>query len=179
MNTHESDFEDSLEQARALLSGSECSTDLWDATEFVNHALSLRPYDGEAWLLKSQILSAMGDEFAALAAVEMAARLWPRSAEVHYWRAAILADLDRFGESLKAIDLAFRVLEPGEEGLAQDLFYEKGMILESMECRDEAMAAFHEGLCRFPDSPVLQAGVESLRRERIRSTFKLIRGGLS
>jgi tetratricopeptide (TPR) repeat protein len=178
MNTHEGDFEDSLEQARGLLSTNESAADLWDANELCNHALGLRPYDGEAWLLKSQILSALGDEIAALAAVEMAVRLWPRSPEVHYWRAAILADLERFGESLKAVDFAFRVLDPTDEGLAQDLFYEKAMILESMGCRDEAMAAFHEGLGRYPESAVLQSGIESLRRERIRATFKVIPGGL-
>lgn len=178
MNTHEGDFEDTLEQARALLSTNESTADLWDANELVNHALSLRPHDGEAWLLKSQILSGMGDEVAALAAVEMAARLWPRSPEVHYWRAAILADLERFRESLKAVDFAFRVLDPGDEGLTQDLYYEKAMILESMGLRDEAMATFHEALGRYPESAVLQAGIESLRRECIRATFKVIPGGL-
>ncbi|WP_428263926.1 tetratricopeptide repeat protein [Haliangium sp.] len=178
MNTHEGDFEDSLEQARSLLSSNDSAADLWDANDLVNHAVSLRPYDGEAWLLKSQVMSALGDEVSALAAVEMAVRRWPRAPEVHYWRAAILADLERLDEALHAVETAFRLLDAGDDGLAQDLFYEKAMVLESMGEQDKAMAAIHEGLARYPESAVLQAGAESIRRERIRATFKVLPGGL-
>lgn len=179
MNTYESDFEDSLERARALLSANESAVDLWEASEFVNHALNLRPNDADAWVLKSQILSALDDDVAALAAIEMALRENPRSAEAHYWRSAVLADLDRLDEALEAVEHAFRDIGDEEDWLVEDLYYEKAAILEAMGLNDQALATFHEGLEQFPDSTILKAGMEPLQRERIRASFKVIPGGLT
>ena len=179
MNTYESDFEDSLERARALLSANESTVDLWEASELINHALSLRPDDAEAWILKSQILSALDDDIAALAAIEMAVRRNPRSAEAHYWRSAVLADLERLEEALRAVERAFHLLGEEDDWLVEDLYYEKAAILEAMGLRDEALTTFREGLMHFPDSIILKSGLEPLQRERIRASFKIIPGGLS
>ena len=56
------DFEDYVELARSLLGSYQSPSDLWEANDYVNAALSLRPADPGAWLLKSQILSSLEDE---------------------------------------------------------------------------------------------------------------------
>src|SRR5688572_28959084 len=119
------EFEDSLEMARALLGGNEGASDLWEANDYVNRALRLRPTDSEAWMLKCQIMSALEDDAAALASAEMALRRAPRSAEAHYWRSAVLADMERYDEALKSLERAFRALRDEDEWLLEDLYYEK------------------------------------------------------
>ncbi len=171
------EFEDSLEMARALLSGNEGSGDLWEANEYANRALRIHPHDPEAWMLKCQILSALEDDPAALACVEIALRRAPRSAEAHYWRAAILADMERYEDALKSLERAFRHLKEDETWLTEDLYYEKAAILEAIGRRDEALATFEAGLLRCPDSQILKAGLEPLRRERVRRQFKVLPGG--
>ena len=173
------DFEDSLEMARALLGGNEGASDLWDANEYVNRALRGRPSDPEAWMLKCQIMSALEDDAAALAAAEMALRRAPRSAEAHYWRAAVLADMERYADALKAIERAFRNLGDDDDWLLEDLYYEKGAVLDAIGRQDEALATYEAGLKRCPDSQILKAGMEPIRRARMRRTLKVLRGGLS
>ena len=75
------DFDDCLDRARDLLGVSEDPTALAEAACAVDRALAQRPDDVPAWLVKSQILSAQGDDIAALACAEMAARRAPRMAE--------------------------------------------------------------------------------------------------
>lgn len=171
------EFDDCMEMARSLLGGYEGAGDLWEANEHVNRALRARPSEPEAWILKSQILSSLDDDLAAMAAAEMAVRRAPRSAEAHYVRAAVLADLERYHEGLKAVERAFRHLRPEDDWLTEDLYYEKAAILDALDRADEAMATFESGLKRCPDSTLLKAGLEPLRRERVRRTFKVIPGG--
>lgn len=171
------EYEDSLEMARALLGGNEGASDLWEANEYVNRALRLRPTDSEAWMLKCQILSALEDDAAALASAEMALRRAPRSAEAHYWRAAVLADMERYADALKAIERAFRCLGEDDDWLLEDLYYEKAAVLDAIGRADEALQTYEAGLKRCPDSQILKAGLEPLRRERMRRTFKVIPGG--
>jgi tetratricopeptide (TPR) repeat protein len=178
METYENEFEDVIETARGMLSGNEDQSDLWEANELVNRALGIRPNDPEAWILKCQILSALDDDTAALAAVEMALRRAPRMAEAHYWRAAVLSDLERYTEAIKAVERAFRYLGHEDDWLVEDLYCEKAMILDAIGRQDEALATFEAGLRRCPESSILRAGIEPLRRERIRSTFRIIPGGL-
>lgn len=178
MDTYENEFEDALEMARSLLGGNEDPSDLWEANEAVNRALGLRPLDPEAWILKCQILSALDDDFAALAAAEMAVRRAPRASEAHYWRAAILADLERYDDALKAVERAFRHIGPEDDWLVEDLYYEKAVILDAIGRRDAALATFEAGLKAYPDSAILKAGLEPLRRERVRASFTVIPGGL-
>jgi tetratricopeptide (TPR) repeat protein len=177
MNTYESEFEDALEMARALLGGNEDASDLWEANELVNHAISLRPADTDAWILKCQILSALEDDTAALAAIEMAVRRSPRRAEAHYWRAAVLGDLQRYDEALKSIERGFRHVSGDEEWLLEDLYYEKAAVLDAIGRRDEALATYEAGLRRCPDSSLLRAAIEPLRRENVRSRFTVLEGG--
>lgn len=178
METYESEFDDVLEMARALLGGSEDPADLWEANDLVGRALRIRPDDPEAWILKGQILSALDDDTAALAAVEMATRRAPDMAEARYWLAAVLADLERYEEALAEVEKAFSKLGEADDWLVEDLYCEKGMILDTLGRRDEALAAYEEGLLQCPDSTLLRSGIEPLRRERIRASFKVIQGGL-
>jgi tetratricopeptide (TPR) repeat protein len=173
------EFEDSLEMSRALLGGTEGTSDLWEANDYANRALRMRPGDAEAWMLKCQILSALEDDPAALAAAEMALRRAPRLAEAHYWRAAVLADMERYPEALKSLERAFRCLGADDDWLLEDLYYEKGAVLDAIGRQDEALATYEAGLKRCPDSQILKAGMEPIRRARMRRTLKVLRGGRS
>jgi tetratricopeptide (TPR) repeat protein len=178
MNSHESNFEDVLEMARALLGGNEEPADLWEANDLVSRALRMRPGDAEAWILKCQILSALDDDTAALAAAEMALRRAPKSAEVHYWRAAVLSDLERYSDALRSLDRAFRCLSEDDDWLVEDLYSEKAMVLEAAGRSDEALRTYQAGLSRCPGSQLLQAAIEPVRRDNVRATLKVLRGGL-
>jgi tetratricopeptide (TPR) repeat protein len=173
----EEDFADHLEMARALLGGYENTGDLWEANDHINQALRIRPGDVVAWLLKSQILSSLEDDPAALATAEMAVRLSPRSAETQYVRATVLADLERYVEALQGIERAFRYFRRGDDWLLEDLYYEKAALLDAMDRTDEAIEAFETGLRLCPDSTLLLSAMEPLRRERMRQSFKIIDGG--
>lgn len=177
-DSYEDEFEDVLETARALLGGNDDASDLWEANDLVNRALRIRPSEPEAWILKCQILSALDDDTAALAAVEMAIRREPKLAEAHYWRTAVLSDLERYDEALKSVERAFRYLGPEDDWLTEDLFCEKAMILDAIGRQDEALAVYEDGLRRCPESAILKAGLAPLRRERVRASFKVIPGGL-
>jgi tetratricopeptide (TPR) repeat protein len=178
METYESEFDDNLELARSLLASNEDTADLWEANELANRALRLRPDNAEAWILKAQVMSALDDDIAALAAIELAARLGPGMAEVHYWRAAILVDLERYPDALHSIQTAFTRLRRADEWLLEDLFHEKAGILEALGEPEAALATFRQGLQRCPDSSLLKAAIIPLQRERIRARFKVIQGGL-
>jgi tetratricopeptide (TPR) repeat protein len=171
------EFDDLLEMARSLLGGQDGNGDLWEANDCVNRALHVHPGDAEAWLLKCQIMSSLEDDAAALACAEMAIRRSPRSAEAQYWRAAVLADMERYAESLKAVERAFRYITEDDEWLLEDLYYEKAAVLDAIGRQDEALATFEAGLKRCPDSQILRQGLEPLKRERMRRTFKVIPGG--
>ena len=174
---HPDEFDDCMEMARALLGSYEGAGDLWEANDHINRALRLKPAEPEAWILKSQILSSLDDDPAALAAAEMAVRRAPRAAEAHYVRAAVLADMERYPDGLKAIERAFRHSGPDDEWLLEDLYYEKAAILDALDRADEAMTTFETGLKRCPESQLLKAGLEPLRRERVRRSFQVLPGG--
>jgi len=177
MDTYEDEFDDVVEMARALVGSTDDAGDLWEANELVNRALGLRPADPEAWILKCQIMSALDDDASALAAIEMAARRAPRLPEAHYWRAAVLADLEQFRDALDSVDRAFRHLTGEDDWLVEDLYCEKAVILSALGRADEALATYETGLKHCPESSLLRAGLAPLRRERVRSTFKVIPGG--
>jgi len=178
MQTHESDYENALDNARLLLTGDDLPA-LVEANDQVDQAIAIRPTDPQGWLVKSQVLSAMGDETAALAAAEMTTRRAPKLAEAHYWRATVLADLNRHGDALRSIHRAFRCATPEDAWLIEDLHREKGAILAALGRIKEAVAAFDAGLELFPDSQVLRAEVAPLKREHLRSTLKVLEGGVS
>lgn len=178
MDTEDPDFEDSLELARALLAESDEGTDLWEANALINDALALRTSDASAWVLKSQIMSALEDDYSALAAAEMAIKRNPRMAEAHYWRGAVLGDLGRSVEALRAIDRAFQCVAPEDDWLLEELYYEKAALLAASGKDSDALATFDAGLARCPESTLLRAGLEPMRRELVRATFKVIPGGL-
>lgn len=176
-------FEESLEIVRALLAGHEAAAgpdddELYEANEAVNEALSLRPEDPDAWLLKSQVLSSLGDDFAALAAVEVSLRARPGGAEAHCVRAGILFDIGRLREAQQAIEQAFRHIR-GEQDrwLLEELYYEKAVIHDSLGEHATALAAFEEGLRRCPDSELLRQGVAPIRREKLRRSLRVLPGG--
>ena len=166
-----------MDSARSLLGSYDGAGDLWEANEHINRALRLKPNEPEAWVLKSQILSSLDDDPAALAAAEMAVRRAPRSAEALYVRAAVLADMERYLDALKAIERAFRHSGADDDWLLEDLYYEKAAILDALNRADEAMITFEAGLTRCPESQLLKAGIEPLRRERTRRSFQVLPGG--
>jgi len=177
------DFDDCMALARELLatSGHEAGGDLYEASDAVNAAIRLRPGNADAWLLKCQIMSALEDDPAALAAAEMALRRAPRRSEAHYFRASVLADMERFPEALRAIERAFRnlgVQGPGsDDWLLEDLYYEKAALLSALSREDEALSTFEEGLRRCPGSTILRSALEPLRRSRVRARLTVLDGG--
>lgn len=177
MHQYEDEFEDVLDAARSLLTADE-QADFWEANDQVNRALALRPDDPEAWIVKAQVLSALEDDVAALAAIEMAGVREPKSAEIHYWRAAILSDLDRHADALAAIERAFRSIADDDDWLIEDLYCEKAGALESLDRGDEALAVYAAGLARCPGSTILLAGLAPLEKQNLRATLKVLQGGL-
>ena len=173
----ELDFEELMEAASSLLATPESMSVVYEANDYVNNALLLRPLDESAWLLKSQVMSSLEDDPSALAAAEMALRRAPRDAEVHYTRGAVLADMERFPEALRAVQRAFRYLDLDDSWLEEDLFFLKGALLDVMGREEEAVAVFEQGLGQHPDSEILKGGLEPLRRERMRRHLRIIDGG--
>lgn len=174
----DTEFERLLDRARELLGEADDAL-LQEAHTAVNQALTLCPNSVDGWLVKCQVASATGDDIAALAAVEMAQHRAPERAECLYWRGAVLGDLGRHREALRAIETALRVITDDDHWLLEDLFYEKGAVLDAIGRQDEALATYEAGLKRCPDSQILKAGMEPIRRARQRRIFKVLRGGLS
>lgn len=174
--SHASEFDRLLERARQLL-GSGDDAVLADAHATINQALTLRPESVEAWLVKGQLASATGDDIAALAAVEMAAQRAPDHAECLYWRGAILGDLGRFREALRAIELAMRALVAADLWMLEDLFYEKATLLDALGLHEAAIAACEDGLARCPGSALLRSALAPAERARVKASLKVLPGG--
>ena len=166
-----------LEHARELL-GSGDDTLLGDAASSVNQALQLQPDSVDAWLLKCQTTSAMSDDPGALAAVEMALRRAPYRLECLYWRGAVLGDLGRYREALDSIEAALAMLDGADHWLLEDLFYERVILLDGDGLHDAAVAACKAGLDRCPGSALLRAALAPAERTRVRSSLKVLRGGV-
>ena len=173
------DFDDCMTLARELLGGHEAGGDLWEASDAVTAAIRLRPGNPDAWLLKCQIMSALEDDPAALAAAEMALRRAPRRAEAHYFRASVLADMERLPEALRSIDRAFRNLGPNgsDDWLLEDLYYEKAALQSALGREDDAVATFEQGLGRCPESQILKLGLAPLHKQRARQRLTVLDGG--
>ena len=171
------EYEDCLEMARSLLGANETPNGLWEANEQVNRALRMRPEEAEAWVLKAQVLSSLEDEVAALAAADAALRIQPKSAEAQYMRGALLYDMELYEEAQKALDKSLRLVGTDDDWLLEEIYFEKAAALDALDRSDEAMAVFEEGLRRCPDSELLKTGLEPLRRERVRRTFRVLPGG--
>jgi tetratricopeptide (TPR) repeat protein len=166
-----------LDQARELLGAGDDAV-LAEAVALVNQALQLQPESVDAWLLKCQIASALGDDPGALAAVEMALRRAPYRLECLYWRGAVLGDLGRHREALKSIEGALAVLDGADHWLLEDLHYEKVILLDALGLHDAAVAACKAGLDRCPGSALLRAALAPTERTRVRSSLKVLRGGV-
>lgn len=167
-----------MEVARGLLGEGDDPRTLARANEACNQAIGLRLDCPEAWLLKCQVLSALGDDVAALAAADMALKLAPRVAEAHYWRAAVLGDLGHVRDGLGAIDRAFLHVGEHDAWLLEDLYYEKATMLEAVGEREAARATYEAGLERCPSSVLLRSALEPMVSPRPGATLKLLRGGL-
>jgi tetratricopeptide (TPR) repeat protein len=174
MTAYDTEFDQQLERARALLGATDAELPrvLPDANDAVNSALVLRPDSPDAWLVKCQVASAGGDDHAALAATEMALHRAPGRAEALYWHGAVLGDLGRHREALRAIEAAFATLTDGDRWLLEDLHYEKIALLGALGLPDAAAAARAAGLADCPGSALLRiAGAP------IRPHLKIVRGG--
>jgi tetratricopeptide (TPR) repeat protein len=173
---YETEFERLLDTARELL-GAGDDAQLPEANQRINEALRLRPDSVDGWLVKCQVASATSDDIAALAAVEMAARRAPNRAETLYWRGAVLGDLGRHREALRAIESAFRAVTGDDHWILEDLYYEKATILDALGLHDAAIATCETGLARCPGSALLRAALAPTQRARVRSSLKVLRGG--
>jgi tetratricopeptide (TPR) repeat protein len=173
---YESEFDRLLDRARELLGAGDDSL-LVEANTAINQALTLRPDSVDGWLVKCQVSSAAGDDIAALAAAEMAVTRAPGRAETLYWRGAVLGDLGRHHEAIRAIEGAFRVLDDDDHWMLEDLFYEKAMLFEALGLHDAAVATCETGLAKCPGSALLRAVLVPAQRASVRSSLKVLRGG--
>ena len=171
------ELERMLDDARELLGAGDDAV-LADAQLIVNQALQLQPDSTDAWLLKCQIASAQGDDPGALAAVEMALHRAPYRLECLYWRGAVLGDLGKHREALRSIEAALAVLDEVDHWLLEDLHYEKVVLLDALGLPDAAVAACKAGLERCPGSALLRAALAPTERTRVRSSLKVLRGGV-
>jgi tetratricopeptide (TPR) repeat protein len=165
-----------LDRARELLGAADDEL-LGEAHTAVNQALTLCPDSVDGWLVKCQVASATGDDISALAAVEMAQHRAPERAECLYWRGAVLGDLGRHREALRAIEAAFRTVTADDQWMLEDLYYEKAVILEALGLHDAAVATCETGLRLCPGSPLLRAALVPAERARVKSSLKVLRGG--
>jgi tetratricopeptide (TPR) repeat protein len=172
----DSEFDRLLERAREFLGEADDAL-LGEAHTAVNQALTLCPNSVDGWLVKCQVASATGDDIAALAAAEMAMHRAPERAECLYWRGAVLGDLGRHREALRAIEGAFRVATSDDHWMLEDLYYEKAVILDALGLHDAAVATCESGLRTCPGSPLLHAALVPAERARVRSSLKVLRGG--
>jgi tetratricopeptide (TPR) repeat protein len=172
-----SEFDRLLDRARALLGEADDAL-LGEAHAAVNQALTLRPNSVDGWLVKCQVASATGDDIAALAAAEMAQHRAPERAECLYWRGAVLGDLGRHREALRAIEAAFAAVTSEDHWMLEDLYYEKAVILEALGLHDAAVAICEAGLRSCPGSALLRAALIPAERARVRSSLKVLPGGL-
>jgi tetratricopeptide (TPR) repeat protein len=172
----DSEFDRLLDRARGLLGGADDAL-LGEAHTAVNQALTLCPNSVDGWLVKCQVASATGDDIAALAAAEMALRRAPERAECLYWCGAVLGDLGRHREALRAIEGALRVATHDDRWMIEDLYYEKAVILEALGLHAAAVATCELGLHSCPGSPLLRAALVPAERARIRSSLTVLRGG--
>jgi tetratricopeptide (TPR) repeat protein len=152
------DFDDCLERARQLLGAADDQAALDEANLAVNQALAMRPASACGWLVKCQVLSARGDDVAALA--------------------AILGDLGRHREALRSIERAFKDQVADDAWLVEDLYYEKAVILEALGEREAAAETYELGLARCPSSAILRQGLAPLKRAQVKSSLRVLRGGL-
>ncbi len=173
---YDTEFDRLLDRARELLGAGDDDL-LLEANLSVNQALVLRPDAVDGWLLKCQVASATGDDISALAAAEMAYTRSPARAECLYWRGAVLGDLGRFSEALRAIESAFHTITSEDHWLLEDLFYEKLIVLEALGLPEAAVATCSVGLARCPGSALLRAALVPAERARVRSSLKVLRGG--
>lgn len=165
-----------LDRARELL-GAADDAQLALANTTVNQALTLRPDSVDGWLIKCQVCSATSDDVSALAAAEMALARAPDRAECMYWCGAVLGDLGRHREALRAIESGFGALTADDHWLIEDLYYEKVVILEALGLPEAAVAACEAGLRTCPGSALLRAALVPAERARVRSTLTVLRGG--
>jgi tetratricopeptide (TPR) repeat protein len=173
---HEPEFDRLLDRARELL-GAANDAVLGEAHIAVNQALTLCPNSVDGWLVKCQVASATGDDISALAAAEMALHRAPERAECLYWRGAVLGDLGRHREALRAIEAAFRAVTDDDQWMLEDLYYEKATVLENLGLHDAAVATCELGLRSCPGSALLRAALVPAERARVRSSLKVLRGG--
>jgi tetratricopeptide (TPR) repeat protein len=173
---HTSELDRLLDRARALLGEADDAL-LAEASTAINQALTLCPGSIDGWLIKCQVASASGDDIAALAAVEMAVQRAPERAECLYWRGAVLGDLGRHREALRAIEGAFRAVTDDDHWILEDLYYEKAVLLEALGLHDGAVATCEAGLKRCPGSALLRAALLPAERARVRSSLIVLRGG--
>ena len=171
-----SEFDRMLDRARELLGAADDGV-LGEAHAAVNQALTLCPDSVDGWLVKCQVASATGDDIAALAAVEMAQHRAPERAECLYWRGAVLGDLGRHREALRAIEAAFCTVTDDDQWMLEDLYYEKAVILEALGLHGAAVATCESGLRLCPGSALLRAALVPAERARVRSSLTVLRGG--
>lgn len=169
-------FSDLIDETKTLIGTFEDPANILKANDSINRALKISPKNPDAWALKSQIHSALEDDFSAYAAIQEALYHSPNRSDLLYIKAAILGDLDFFNEAEDIINLAFSRTSK-EDLIREDLFYEKALLLGAQGKNDESSQTIKQGLDEFPDSELLKSQIRSNIENSDRPRFRLIKGG--
>lgn len=131
------------------------------AREQLEQAVALTPSDSDAWVLLSEIATAMGDAAASDRALVAGLKLNPQSPALHYALGHRLSEAGRFAEAVKALKQA-QALRPNEVNAGIDL----AMIYFRAERIEEGVAELRGVLANQPGHPL---AMEILTRHAISS----------
>ncbi|WP_282570132.1 tetratricopeptide repeat protein [Methanoculleus sp. 7T] len=115
--------------------------DLNAATEYIDYALHLDPYDTDALNLKALILVNQGDYGGALAYYDGALRVDADNRDAWFGKGLVLSHLEMYDEALKSFDAALSI-DPNTEGA----WVWKGKALLCLERQEKALECLNNAL---------------------------------
>lgn len=119
------------------------------------------PLEAIAATDRARALVLLGREEEALYALDSAAGLAPRSAEVWLLKATLLRRLDRIGEAQAAIEQAAE-LAPGKDGFGPQIALEAGVVAMLSGREDAARRSWQSVIALAPDGPLAATAREYL-----------------
>lgn len=120
-----------------------------DALEVATAAVSADPENSFNHRINAIALSTLNRHAGAVESARRAAALAPNSAEAHHLLAATLVEMDRHGSAREALEHAeeARRLAPN----SADVHVVRGICLNALGRKEEAVRAYHEALAIEPD----------------------------
>ncbi len=126
------------------------------ARRYIDKALELAPFDGEAYFFNGLLTARKGDTTAALGLYARSLQLKPRYLETYRQLAAVYQAIGQPGIALTYTDQALRYFPKNAP-----LQFSRGLIYQSAGRLDSAMLAYQEAVRLNPayEQPLFQAGL--------------------